>query len=52
MLRAFEGIHLLILPTHAQPQRFLTALSAVQKQILTQLGLPLSLYTRLHYAWA
>jgi transposase len=47
MLAAFEGIHLLIIPTEARTQCFLTRLSDVQERILALLGLPSSLFTDL-----
>jgi transposase len=47
MMAAFEGIHLLILPTETSPRCFLSHLSDVQKRILALLGLPCSLFTDL-----
>jgi transposase len=47
MLKAFEDINLLIIPSAAKSGYFLTQLSAVQERILTLLGLPSSLYTDL-----
>jgi transposase len=47
MLAAFEGIHLLIMPSAARTQCFLTRLSDVQERILALLGLPSSLFTDL-----
>lgn len=47
MLKAFEGIHLLIIPTQTQPQCFLTSLSDVQQRILALLDLPQLLFTDL-----
>ena len=47
MLKAFEGINLLIIPSAAQPSYYLTRLSAVQERILALLGLSRSLYTAL-----
>ena len=47
MLAAFKGIDLLILPSEAGTQHFLTRLSDVQQRILSLLGLPQSLFTDL-----
>ncbi len=47
MLKAFEGIHLLTIPTQTRPQCFMTRLSDVQERILALLGLPRSLFTDL-----
>ena len=47
MLAAFKGIDLLILPSEAGAQHFLTRLSDVQQRILSLLGLSLSLFTDL-----
>ncbi|MBN1935451.1 MAG: transposase [Anaerolineae bacterium] len=47
MLKAFENINLLIIPSEARIRCYLTQLSSVQERILTLLGLPRSLYTDL-----
>jgi transposase len=47
MLKAFEGINLLIIPSATQSSCFLTRLSSVQERILALLGLSRSLYTSL-----
>lgn len=47
MLKAFEGINLLIIPSAAQSSYYLTRLSAVQERILALLGLSRALYTSL-----
>jgi transposase len=47
MLKAFENINLLIIPSETKTGYYLTQLSAVQEHILTLLGLPNSLYTDL-----
>jgi transposase len=47
MLKAFEHIHLLIIPSQTKTSYYLTHLSSVQERILTLLGLPHSLYTDL-----
>lgn len=51
MLKAFEPINLLIMPSHmpsdTQQLCFVTPLSPVQERILALLGLPTSLYTSL-----
>jgi transposase len=47
MLKAFENINLLIIPSEAKTGYYLTQLSSVQERILTLLGLPNSLYTDL-----
>jgi len=47
MLKAFEHINLLIMPSEAQAVCFVTPLSPVQERILALLGLPTSLYTAL-----
>jgi len=47
MLKAFENINLLIMPSEGKTGYYLTQLSSVQKRILTLLGLPNSLYTDL-----
>jgi transposase len=50
MLKAFEGINLLIIPSATQSSCFLTRLSSVQERILALLGLSRSLYTSLQTA--
>ncbi len=45
MLKAFEHINLLIMPSETQEDCFVTPLSPVQEHILALLGLPTSLYT-------
>lgn len=47
MLKAFENIDLLLIPSETQESCFVTRLSAVQERILALLGLPTSLYTSL-----
>lgn len=47
MLKAFEHINLLIMPSQMQEVCFVTQLSPVQERILALLGLPTSLYTSL-----
>jgi len=47
MLAAFEGIHLLVMPSETRTRCFLTRLSDVQERILALLGLPCSLFTNL-----
>jgi transposase len=47
MLKAFENINLLLIPSETQETCFVTSLSSVQQRILTLLGLPTSLYTSL-----
>jgi transposase len=47
MLKAFEGINLLIIPSATQSSYYLTRLSSVQERILALLGLSRSLYTSL-----
>jgi transposase len=47
MLKAFEHINLLIMPSERQAVCFVTQLSPVQERILALLGLPTSLYTSL-----
>jgi transposase len=47
MLKAFENINLLIMPSEGKAGYYLTRLSSVQERILTLLGLPDSLYTDL-----
>ena len=47
MLKAFENINLLIMPSEGKTGYYLTRLSSVQERILTLLGLPDSLYTDL-----
>jgi transposase len=47
MLKAFEHINLLIMPSETQEVCFVTPLSPVQKHILALLGLPAALYTSL-----
>jgi len=47
MLKAFENINLLLIPSETQDTCFVTSLSSVQKRILALLGLPTSLYTSL-----
>jgi transposase len=47
MLKAFEGINLLIIPSAAQASYYLTRLSSAQERILALLGLSRSLYTAL-----
>ena len=47
MLAAFEGIHLLVMPSETRTRCFLTRLSDVQERILALLGLPCSLFTDL-----
>jgi transposase len=47
MLKAFEHINLLIMPSETQENCFVTPLSPVQEHILALLGLPTSLYTSL-----
>ena len=47
MLKTFENINLLIIPSATQTGYYLTQLSAVQERILALLGLPNSLYTDL-----
>lgn len=47
MLKAFENINLLIMPSQEKAGYYLTRLSSVQERILTLLGLPNSLYTDL-----
>jgi len=47
MLKAFENINLLIMPSEEKTGYYLTQLSSVQERILTLLGLPNSLYTDL-----
>ena len=47
MLKAFENINLLIIPSETKTGYYLTQLSSVQERILTLLGLPNSLYTDL-----
>jgi len=53
MLRAFEHINLLIIPSERQSETqgfcFVTPLSPVQERILALLGLPTSLYTSLQF---
>ena len=50
MLKAFEGINLLIIPSATQSSYYLTRLSSVQERILALLGLSRSLYTSLQTA--
>jgi len=50
MLKAFEGIDLIILPQSEQPWAILTPLSSVHERILTLLGLQTSLFTSLYSA--
>lgn len=50
MLAAFEGIHLLVLPSETHTRCLLTRLSDVQERILALLGLPCSLFTDLQTA--
>jgi len=47
MLKAFENINLLLIPSETQETCFVTSLSSVQERILALLGLPTSLYTSL-----
>jgi len=47
MLKAFENINLLLIPSETQDTCFVTSLSSVQERILALLGLPTSLYTSL-----
>jgi transposase len=47
MLKAFENINLLIMPSEGKTGYYLTRLSSVQERILTLLGLSNSLYTDL-----
>ncbi len=47
MLKAFENINLLIIPSGTETGYYLTQLSSVQERILTLLGLSNSLYTDL-----
>ena len=47
MLKVFDNINLLIIPSGAQTTSFLTKLSPVQERILALLGLSRSLYTNL-----
>ena len=47
MVKAFENIHLLIIPAETKTSYYLTQLSSVQERILALLGLPNSLYTDL-----
>lgn len=47
MVKAFENIHLLIIPAETKTSYYLTQLSSVQERILALLGLPNSLYTGL-----
>lgn len=47
MLAAFEGIHLLVMPSETRTRCFLTRLTDVQERILALLGLPCSLFTDL-----
>ena len=47
ILKAFEHINLLIMPSETQEVCFVTPLSPVQEHILALLGLPTSLYTSL-----
>lgn len=47
MLKAFEGINLLIIPSATQSSYYLTRLSSVQERILALLGLSHPLYTSL-----
>ena len=47
MLKAFEGINLLIIPSPTQSSYYLTRLSSVQERILALLGLSPSLYKSL-----
>jgi transposase len=47
MLKAFEHINLLIMPSEGKTGYYLTQLSSVQERILILLGLPNSLYTDL-----
>jgi len=47
MLKAFEHINLLVIPSQTKTSYHLTQLSAVQERILALLGLPTSLYTDL-----
>jgi transposase len=49
MLKAFEHINLLIMPSETQQVCFVTPLSPVQEHILALLGLPTSLYTSLQF---
>lgn len=53
MLKAFEHINLLIMPSEMRAERqevcFVTPLSPVQEHILALLGLPTSLYTSLQF---
>jgi transposase len=47
MLKAFENINLLIIPSETKTSYFVTRLSSVQERILALLGLPNALYTDL-----
>ncbi len=49
MLKAFEHINLLIIPSETQDICFVTPLSPVQEHILALLDLPTSLYTSLQF---
>jgi len=50
MLKAFEGIDLVIFSQNERDVTFLTRLSPVHERILALLGLPVSLFTRLQSA--
>lgn len=50
MLKAFEDINLLLIPSQETTSYYLTQLSEVQERILALLGLPCSLYTDLQSA--
>jgi len=50
MLKAFEHINLLIMPSKTQEVCFVTPLSPVQEHILVLLDLPTSLYTSLQFS--